>query len=60
VEHLLAFLREHAAEDPKRTEIVDMTPLGLVEITRRRRYGTLDDQIRQLQETAPDAPKSSS
>ena len=31
---LLDFLREHARRDRNRTKIVDMTPLGLVEITR--------------------------
>lgn len=31
---LMNFLREHAARDRNKTKIVDMTPLGLVEITR--------------------------
>ena len=35
-EKLLAFLREEASKDRVKTKIIDMTPLGLVEITRKR------------------------
>ena len=35
-ESLLKFLREEAKKDRVRTKVIDMTPLGLVEITRRR------------------------
>ncbi|MBQ4495669.1 MAG: ribonuclease E/G, partial [Selenomonadaceae bacterium] len=34
---LMNFLRERAALDRNKTKIVDMTPLGLVEITRHSR-----------------------
>ena len=34
-EQLLRFLRETARGDRKRVHVIDMTPLGLVEITRR-------------------------
>ena len=35
-EELLSFLRKRAASDRKKTNIIDMTPLGLVEITRKK------------------------
>ena len=35
-ESLLAYLREKAKTDYSKTKVIDMTPLGLVEITRKR------------------------
>ena len=35
-ENLMNFLREEAKKDKVRTDVIDMTPLGLVEITRKR------------------------
>ena len=35
-EGLMEFLRNEARKDKVRTDVIDMTPLGLVEITRKR------------------------
>ena len=35
-ENLLAYLREEAKKDFSRTKVIDMTPIGLVEITRKK------------------------
>ncbi|MBR6906863.1 MAG: Rne/Rng family ribonuclease, partial [Selenomonadaceae bacterium] len=35
-EELLAYMREHVKSDPTKTNIVDITSLGLVEITRKK------------------------
>ncbi len=43
-ESLLQDLRRYVADDPFRTQIVDMTALGLVEITRQRGYKSLKEQ----------------
>ena len=45
-EELLRELRRLAAEDPVTVQVVDMTPLGLVEITRRKIYPSLREQLR--------------
>ena len=44
-ETLLNELRILAQKDPQKTVIVDMTPLGLVEITRKKTRDTLDKQL---------------
>ncbi|MBO5092894.1 MAG: ribonuclease E/G [Lachnospiraceae bacterium] len=44
-ETLLAFLREAVAADPVKTTVVDMTPLGLVEITRKKEKKSLREQL---------------
>lgn len=43
---LLKELRELTRKDPVRTDVIDITPLGLVEITRRRINKPLKEQIR--------------
>ena len=43
-------LRIHAAKDPIRTQVVDMTRLGLVEMTRQKIELPLGEQVRQEQE----------
>ncbi len=43
-EHILQDLRRFVSEDPIFTQVVDMTPLGLVEITRQRGYKSLKEQ----------------
>lgn len=47
-EELLREMRRLAAEDPVTVQVVDMTPLGLVEITRRKIHPSLAEQIRNL------------
>ncbi len=44
-EELLQKLRELAREDPVTVQVVDMTPLGLVEITRRKIFPSLREQF---------------
>lgn len=44
-EALLSYLRELVQKDKLKTSIVDMTPLGLVEITRKKEYKPLWEQI---------------
>ncbi len=44
-EELLQELRELAKEDPVTVQVVDMTPLGLVEITRRKIFPSLREQL---------------
>ena len=49
-QELLKRLREQAAADPMKTEIVDLTKLCLVEITRRKTGKSFAEQIRQVKE----------
>lgn len=42
---LLSLLREIAASDPVPVKVVDMTPLGLVEITRKKIERPLEEQL---------------
>jgi ribonuclease G len=42
---LLAYLKSLTAKDPVTTRVVDMTPLGLVEITRKKIYPSLKEQL---------------
>lgn len=44
-EELLAYLRELVREDPVPVRVVDMTPLGLVEITRKKINPSLIEQF---------------
>lgn len=48
-EELLTCLKHLAALDPVKTEIIDMTPLGLVEVTRKKERDTLERQYRDFQ-----------
>ena len=43
---LLEHLRSLTAEDPLHPRVVDMTPLGLVEITRKKTHPTLAEQFK--------------
>lgn len=49
-EELLALLRRLLAEDPVKTTLVDMTALGLVEVTRKKIHRPLYEQIKNLEE----------
>lgn len=42
---LLELLKRECKKDSVKTKVVDMTPLGLVEITRQRIYQTLKEQL---------------
>lgn len=44
-QELLTFLQELVRKDPVRTNVIDMTALGLVEITRKKVYKTLAEQM---------------
>ncbi|MCM1325519.1 MAG: ribonuclease E/G [Bacteroidales bacterium] len=44
-DELLAYMRSLVRGDRQRTDVVDMTPLGLVEITRKREAKTLAEQF---------------
>ena len=44
-EHLLTILREAAKRDRTKTKVVDITPLGLVEITRRKTRQNLESIV---------------
>mgnify|MGYP003308288990 CR=1 FL=1 len=44
-EELLEFLRSHAKEDKTKTSIVDITPLGLVEMTRKKSRQNFESMI---------------
>ena len=48
-EELLSCLRSLAVSDPVRTAVIDMTPLGLVEVTRKKEKDTLEKQLSLLQ-----------
>ncbi|MDE6419929.1 MAG: ribonuclease E/G, partial [Lachnospiraceae bacterium] len=43
-EQLLELLRSYTADDPVHTSVIDMTPLGLVEITRKKIRKSLKEQ----------------
>ena len=44
-EELLMHLRELAKKDPIETVVIDMTPLGIVEITRKKTRKPLAEQV---------------
>ncbi|MBR0398092.1 MAG: ribonuclease E/G [Eubacterium sp.] len=45
IRELMQCLKDVAAEDPVRTTVIDMTALGIVEITREKRFAPLTEQI---------------
>ena len=47
-ERLMGELKSLAKQDPVQTNVIDMTPLGLVEITRKRTYRPFHEQIKEL------------
>lgn len=47
-EYLLSEMRKYLKVDPVHTQLVDMTPLGLVEITRKRSRKTVAEQMQAL------------
>lgn len=47
-EQLMSELRKLAQKDPVQTNVVDMTALGLVEITRKRTYRPFHEQIKEI------------
>ena len=49
-EYLLSEMRRFLRQDPVLTVLVDMTPLGLVEITRKRTRKTVAEQMKTLSE----------
>lgn len=48
-EYLLSEMRKFLRQDPVLTVLVDMTPLGLVEITRKRTRKTVAEQMKALE-----------
>lgn len=44
-EELLMALRKYTRDDPMKVQVIDMTPLGLVEITRQKKRQTLRQQV---------------
>ena len=46
-ELLLSELKKSASDDPVQTNVVDITPLGLVEITRKRTYRPFHEQLKE-------------
>jgi len=47
-EALLAFLREQVRRDKIKTNVIDITPLGLVEITRKKSNKSLREQFKNI------------
>lgn len=45
-ERLVGFLQGIVKQDPVKTTVVDMTPLGLVEVTRKKIHKSLKEQLR--------------
>ena len=45
---LLEYLKMLTTQDPQHPRIVDMTPLGLVEITRKKSHPTLAEQWKKI------------
>ena len=46
----MAELRKMVKEDPVQTNVIDMTPLGLVELTRKRTYKPFHEQFRESED----------
>ena len=44
-EELLTLLKEYTSKDPVTTKVIDITPLGLVEITRKKVHMSLKEQL---------------
>ena len=51
-EYLLSEMRKFLRQDPVLTVLVDMTPLGLVEITRKRTRKTVAEQMKALEKVS--------
>ena len=49
-DQLMAELRKMVKEDPVQTNVIDMTPLGLVELTRKRTYKPFHEQFRESED----------
>ncbi len=47
-EELIHTLCKYAQEDPVQLNVIDMTPLGLVELTRKRTYKPFHEQLKEL------------
>ena len=48
-EQLMTELRKLSRQDPVQLNVIDMTPLGLVEMTRKRTYRPLYEQIKEAE-----------
>lgn len=48
IEQLMCELNKEAKKDPVQVNVIDMTPLGLVEMTRKRTYRPFHEQIREV------------
>ena len=46
--YLINILRQYAQEDPVQLNVIDMTPLGLVEMTRKRTYKPFHEQLKEV------------
>ena len=46
-EELLEFMREQLKKDPQKSAAVDMTALGLMEMTRKKQKKTLKEQAKE-------------
>ena len=44
-QQLLQTFRQHLKKDPVKTDLIDMTPLGLVEVTRKTTTPTLEEKL---------------
>ena len=49
-EKLMSELRKLSREDSVQLNLIDMTPLGLVEMTRKRTYRPLHEQIKEAED----------
>ncbi|MEE1243025.1 MAG: ribonuclease E/G [Frisingicoccus sp.] len=49
-DQLMAELRKMVKEDPVQTNVIDITPLGLVELTRKRTYKPFHEQFRESED----------
>ncbi len=57
-EYLLAEMRKYLKTDTVQSILVDMTPLGLVEITRKRTRKTVAEQMQELERSLKKASKN--
>lgn len=48
IDKLMSELRKAACEDPVQLNVIDMTPLGLVELTRKRTYRPFHEQLKEI------------
>lgn len=47
-ENLISFLKKELQKDPLKSKFIDITPLGLVEITREKKYSSIYDNLKIL------------